>query len=70
MAAYEQTMMSNYDRALDVGTSINKAKVIFQKLLDDDVIMVRPSDRERLMKDWERANAYLDQAKAQLQGIS
>lgn len=39
-------------------TQISTAKRLLEKLLQDDVIQVRPSDRERFMRDWE---AVMDQ---------
>lgn len=35
--------------------SIATAKQLLESLLQDDVIQVRPSDRERFMSDWESA---------------
>lgn len=41
---------------------ISKAKQLLESLLQDDVIQVRPSDRERFMRDWEAAMDQLADA--------
>lgn len=38
------------------------AKQLLESLLQDDVIQVRPSDRERFMRDWEAAMDQLADA--------
>lgn len=40
--------------------TIERAKQTLWKLLDDDVIQVRPSDRERFMDEWGFAMSLLD----------
>jgi len=41
----------------------SRAKQLLTKLLDDDIIRVRPSDRERFMKEWREAMEDLEMPK-------